>query len=151
MWKRFSNVLSFFLIGIKLTDLICKLETFYYFQTKNLKFDSCSNFILSLILFEATCYFRNKAIFWIVFNRFSNWYFRTANYTHFIVYYLRTFGSFKFRSYCLLVFFIWNDSLILRQNIFENRFYPVSRLSDLVCKLHPLCFPFLHILFGIYI
>ena len=104
------------------------------------KFHSTSSFILLLILFETTCYFRNS---WS-----SDRYVQSANYTYFIFYFLKAFWLFKFHSYCLLAFFIWNDSLILRQSIFQNSFYFVCKLSDLVCKLRKFYFPFLHTLFG---
>ena len=143
----------FFLIGIKINWLGLQIINILLFATYKpywtLKFDSYSNFILPLILFEVTCYFRNKTIFWLVFNWFSNSYFWSVNDTHFIVYYLRIFELFKFNLYCLLAFFIWNDSRILRQNIFPNSFYLFSKLSDLARKLHTFCFPFVRILFGI--
>ena len=136
--KRGCKVLNFFLVGLQISRSAAQAFQPHLWI---FKFQSYSNFIKSLILSETTWHFQNKTIFWIVFVWSSNLYFRSPNYTHFIARYVKAFWLFKFHLYCLLAFFIWNDSLILRQNIFQNSFY-------LVCKLHTFCYPFLHILFG---
>ena len=128
MWhyvkKFFLKYWIFFWLVFKLTELACKLYTFYYFQPKNLtwifKFHSDSNFILLLISFETTCYFQNKAIFWIVFNWSADWYFRSANYAQF---------------YCLLLksFLVIQISFILSARIFHLKWltdFQTERFPD---------------------